>query len=175
MKDGKDLVSFDFMVLNLSLSSLIEFSFLCFTVRYSKGSFAVGEQQWWTSWMSSCVSGVPQETCAVICCLWGRTGLLRSPPFSRSAKQHAPMERLVCAVLSLSVGGFPLVLLHLLTQNKSVSVHGQETTRLWRWAIEDTMYPDTAWDGSLARPGQQLNSGFPLAPLLESLRKREKK
>lgn len=42
----KGVSAFDFMVLNLSFSSLIAFSFLCFTVRCSRGSFAVGEQQW---------------------------------------------------------------------------------------------------------------------------------
>lgn len=38
----------------------------------------------------------------------------------------APMERLVCTALSLSVGGFLPVLSHLLAQSKSVTVHGQE-------------------------------------------------
>lgn len=47
MKDGKEeSVLFDFMVHNLPLSSLMEFSFsVSQLVRCSRGSFVVGEQQ----------------------------------------------------------------------------------------------------------------------------------
>lgn len=90
--------------------------------------------------MSSCVYGVPQEMCAVVtavCCEGEQdcTGVFRSVVLQSCL---APVEWLVCTVLSLPVGGFPLVLSHLFTQSESAAVRGQETG-LWRWAVGDAM------------------------------------
>lgn len=111
---------------------------LCSTVRCSRGSFAVGEQQWWTFWISSCVYGVPQETCAVVWCLWGRTRLPRSPPLSRSAKLprsggavglHGPFS----AGGRISSGSF------IPSCTKEECHSAWPGDRLCRWAVEDAM------------------------------------
>lgn len=82
--------------------------------------------------------GVPQEMCAAVCCLEEERGVVLSVVLPSCL---ALLERLVCTVLFLSVGGFPLVLSRL-TQSRSSAVLG----------LERTPCPaDPAKEGSLAR------------------------